>query len=400
MIDTTSLHAAAEALYSERSDYFKQWLFDQPICVRRATYDDLSRVQGLFARLIRCYVKDYKQYVEVDPRLVELLDKVAEKPYRIGTYRTDFVLNSSGHVKLIETTCRYPMNGVFVAGIMNHIARNMDLSGGARIEPYQDIYIHLMTYLKAASRVLTVKGDDARNESKIYEPIFEAAGYAVSAVDYRDLESSHFDFKDALVICELSFEEWASLPSAVAEQLLNSNLINDIRTTFLIHDKRFYVTLGNREFLDSVLNTEDREFFERFYIPTYSSKKDPAVWASARENKDQWIIKHPLKGKSVDIYAGPVTSEDGWQAIFSEADDTDWVLQEWISQKKYPGSIGGEEFNDYLAGTLLFFDESFYGFGDFRMSSFPVTNKKDHRKATCVICEDDADALNQLLISI
>ena len=61
------------------------------------------------------------------------------------------------------------------------------------------------------------------------------------------------------------------------------------------------------------------------------------------------------------------------------------ILQEWIPQKRITGKIKGEKFEDFVTGTLLYFDDNYFGMGDFRTSSHPVTNKVDHRKACSLI---------------
>ena len=137
-----------------------------------------------------------------------------------------------------------------------------------------------------------------------------------------------------------------------------------------------------------MLTTEEIEFFNQFYIPTYCSSEARNEWLKAKGNKNEWIIKHRALGKSQKVYAGLVTSEAEWQSIFESDDFKDMTLQKWIPQKTIKGRIKQKEYEDFVTGTLLFFDDNYFGYGDFRTSSHPVTNKVDHRKAAGLILDE------------
>jgi hypothetical protein len=109
--------------------------------------------------------------------------------------------------------------------------------------------------------------------------------------------------------------------------------------------------------------------------------------------KNHWIVKHRAFGKSQSVFAGITMEEDDWQAIMSENLE-DMTFQEWVPQQTIKGAIKDQVFNDYVTGTLLFLNDSYYGFGDFRTLSFPVINKVDHRKASSVILKNDNDIHN------
>jgi len=163
------------------------------------------------------------------------------------------------------------------------------------------------------------------------------------------------------------------------------NIINDFRTIFLIHDKRFFSVLSNSELRKTVLTKDEITLFERYYIPTYSYGEKKELWKKAKKEKDKFILKHRSLGKSEKVYAGIVTEKKVWDALFEADDLKDLILQEWIAQTKIKGTIDDISYEDYITGTLLFFDDNYFGFGDFRTSSFPVTNQGDHRKACSII---------------
>ena len=86
-----------------------------------------------------------------------------------------------------------------------------------------------------------------------------------------------------------------------------------------------------------MLTEEEITFFKRFYIPTYTANEAVDVWEIAKENKNDWIIKHRALGKSQQIYAGLVTPLEEWLAVFESSDFKDMTLQEWIPQKTIKG---------------------------------------------------------------
>lgn len=386
-----NLKESVSAFIDAKKDYYKQWMFEEPIVLSKSHNDELLRLQKIMYRLIHEFVTNYECYqhlMPLEPKAANVIKIFNQKEYQIGTYRTDFVYNDKNQVKLIEITCRFALNGVFSAALMNDIAQDFQQKNNLEMQFenfYEPMYSHLETYLKGKEGIVILKGDDVRNESKIYVSIFESMGYTVSEVNYKELENHLNSMKNSWVISELSFDEITSFSEDVLQQLMPLDIINDFRTVFLIHDKRFFSVLGNQQLLNTVLNSEEKSFFKQFYIPTYTEIEKIEMWNHAKENKDQWILKHRALGKSQKIYAGIVTDENEWLALFIETGKKDMILQEWIPQKKIKGYIGGIEYEDFVTGTLLFFDDNYFGMGDFRTSSFPVTNKVDHRKATSLI---------------
>ncbi len=379
----------------ERESYFKQWIFEEPIVVSKRHSDDLRQLQKIMYKLINQFVTNYSWYKDLMPvsdEVLEIINIFNEKEYKIGTYRTDFVYDSVKQVKLIEITCRFALNGMFLSALMTKVAEDYhENKFDFKVKNfYEPIYEHFESYLKEVSSIVVLKGNDVRNESKIYIDIFERMGYPVLEIFYDKIEENLDCLQNSWIISELSFDEIISLGNPLIKKLMPLNIINDFRTIFLVHDKRFFSVLGNSELQNSVLTADEISFFKRFYIPTYTSSERIDLWENAKQNKDKWIIKHRSLGKSEKIYAGIVTDDELWNSLFESDDFKDLILQEWIGQKTIKGKIGEENFDDYVTGTLLFFDDNFFGFGDFRTSSFPVTNKGDHRKASSLIRADES----------
>ena len=105
-----------------------------------------------------------------------------------------------------------------------------------------------------------------------------------------------------------------------------------------------------------------------------------------------------MLGKSIDVFAGCVTEEDEWRKLFADDRREHMVLQAYIPQRRFHGTIGEQQYHDYAAGTLLFFEEQFFGPGLFRASSFPVTNKVDDRKVAPLVTADTGFFAQEIIL--
>lgn len=382
---------AIDIFITERKDYFKQWMFNEPLLISKKHNDDLGKLQKIMYKLIYEFVTSYEAYKDlmpVDHKTESIIKAFNKKDYKLGTYRTDFVYDKENQVKMIEITCRFAFNGIFSASLMNNIAEEYRKNNNSNLEVesnYDGVLDHVLSYIGNNDTIYILKGDDVRNESKIYVDILKNMDYKVFEINYKDVEKHLSELGKSMVVSELSFDEIHSLSDEVIEKLVSFNIINDFRTVFLIHDKRFFSVLGKETLQKNTLTQEEIEFFSRYYIPSINADEYPDQWEKAKGEKDKWIMKHRALGKSQKIYAGIVTDQKEWEQLFEEEDMKDMVLQEWVPQKTIQGEVGNEKYNDFITGTMLFFDNHYFGLGEFRTSSHPVTNKVDHRKAVHLI---------------
>ncbi len=386
-----SLQESVDKFVEDKADYFKQWSFDEPFVFSKNTHKDLKRLQGIMYRLVVHFVENYELYKHLMPvsEKVEAIVKLAKKkPYLPGTYRTDFVFDGDSQFRLIEITCRFALNGIFQTAIFHNQGTSFyhNKFPNQKVEDsFTAIYAHLEKFIEGKSRVFVITGNDRKNESKIYLDIFERIGLDTYKVNYKDVSSYLSEMEDALIIPELSFDEICTMELQTISKLIDFNILNDFRTIFLIHDKRFFAVLGDATFLENAIDKSDIDFFKKFYIPTHTVSRGDELWKEVYANKDQWILKHRALGKSQSVFAGPVTEKEEWEEILLGIESGEFVVQEWVPQRTFEGTVQGKPVNDYITGTLLFFDDNYFGLGEFRTSSFPVTNKTDHRKAAGLV---------------
>ena len=400
-MNNATLETAVQQFVKDNIEYYQQWLFDEPVYLSSAHIVRLQRLQHILLKLIRGFVEQYEAYCHLMPvstKVRNVLDIFSERPYYPGTYRTDFVYAENQQVKLIEITCRFALNGIFLAAVIRQHTTNFlkrDHPDLKIVDLYQPIFEYLEQLRSGAKTLVVLQGADTRNESKIYQDIYKEMGVSVHLLQYTELKENLNLLEESWVVSELSMDEILSLDKDIIQNLAALNIINDFRTIFLVHDKRFFSVLGDTELQSALLSQEEIDFFKNFYVNTYNANQHPDIVAKARSNKNGWILKHRALGKSQSVYAGIVTDEEVWSTVLNEANLEDYVLQEWIPQRRHQGEIQGEPYQDFLTGTLIFFDDNFFGFGDFRTSSHPVTNVVDHRKASSVIVsEEDIERLS------
>ena len=378
------------------AEYFRPWTYDVPLAIRQETNSRLARIQQLFHRCVRHLAEHYDRYLGLMPvsdRVADILALSRSKPYRPGTYRTDFVVDETNQIRLIETTCRFAMNGYFTSGFFIHNLADRYLAGRPeirKIDAYTPFYDRFMERFDPFDHVCLLKGADDRNDTKFVVPVFEKAGFPVQVIPAAEVPARTSEFRGAAVLGELSHEEICALPTETVAAIVAADSMNDLRTVFLIHDKRFFALLTHAAFLNEALAPAEIEEIRPFLIPTYTKALDPEIWRQARAAKDRWILKPFNVGKSIDVFAGPLTDAAEWQALFDTGRADRMVLQEYVPQRRFRGTIGGQAYRDYAAGTLLFFEEGYFGPGLFRASSYPVTNKVDDRKIAPLVTADVA----------
>ncbi|HRV33805.1 MAG TPA: hypothetical protein P5281_05685, partial [Anaerovoracaceae bacterium] len=344
-------------------------------------------------KLIRYFVEHYNDFrteIPVSDEISGILSLYGDKPYRTGTYRTDFLIDQNNDIRFIEITCRFALNGFFISGFFDMMLNWFlaDKPWINKIDEYTPFYDHLVEYFGDFRHFCLLEGADKHNETKYLIPIIQNAGYQLHIIPADCITDNLRLLKDAAVISELSHAELCRQPLKTVEAILRSNLLNDLRTVFLVHDKRLFSLFNKKSFQANVLTKEEMDILSRAVVPTYTRLERPDLWSEAFERKDAWIIKPCALGKGKDVYAGKLTAEAQWKGIFASDAIRDMTLQPYIEQRKFSGSIGSDRYNDFAVGTLLFFDDHYFGPGLFRASSYPITNRVDDRKIAALVTPD------------
>ncbi len=374
-----------EIAEKETPHLFK-WYLETPVVINSEKYTELHTVQQLLHKAICYFVKHYEEYSHIftlSDSTKRIVDICKPYPYKTGTYRPDFLIDTDGRLKICEIGSRFPLNGYFLSGIAEYIGETRlsctpELNRKRESEKFLD---YLMKYWGSFSKLCVLKGNDRPCDIKYYIPYFEKLGIETIVISPNEIEKNWDELTaDAAVVSEFNQMEMEKLSTRVLEAIAASNALNDMRSIFLIHDKRFLAVLSHKTFLQNAMTEEEAEFLKGFLIPTYTRNQHPKIWEAAKLTKNQWLIKHFLLGKSEKVYAGCMVSNEEWTQLFNSSEMDNMVLQPYISQKRIQSKIGNQTYHDFVVGTLLCFDDHFFGTGIFRASSFEIINRGDDRK--------------------
>lgn len=392
------LKVGLDRFVEESRDYLGQWTFDAPFVIGSQSGWRHERLHEVMHKIVCEFVGNYKEYRQLMPvseKVEKILEVFSEEPYSPGTFRTDYVFDSKGQAKLIEITCRFALNGVFESWFYQKLAYEFaekfcpDLAVTHRLEA---MYEHLDSLYSGFSEVLVLQGSDRSNSSRRFMKIFEDSGVKTSHLHWSELASNFQRLSNAFIVSELTLDEIESLPLSVHQHLSQCRLINDFRTVFLLHDKRFFSVLTNPRLQRACLSDEDRLFLEDFLIPTYVLGRDSSLTHEALNHQENWVLKHRALGKSEKIHAGIATPKDEWERLLQQVTFEDYVLQRWVPQRVWEGTVKGRRHEDYVTGTFMFFDGHFFGQGPIRTSGHPVKTRTNNRSVG-VIELKDADAM-------
>lgn len=392
------LKVGLDRFVAESRDYLGQWTFDAPFVIGSQSGRRHERLHGVMYKIVGEFVGNYPQYrhlMPVSDKVQNILDVFSEKPYVPGTFRTDYVFDSTGQAKLIEITCRFALNAVFESWFYQKLAYEFtenccpELDIAHRMEA---MYEHLDGLYSGCSEVLVLQGEDGTNSSRRFMKIFRDSGIKISHLHWSDLSSNLERLSRAFIVSELTLDEIESIPIEVHRHLSNCRLINDFRTVFLLHDKRFFSVLADEALQRACLSEDDRLFLADFLIPTFVLDPNSPWKLEAINRQENWVLKHRALGKSANVYAGIATKKEDWERYFEHDRIEDYILQQWVPQRLWDGTVKGKVYSDYVTGTLMFFDEHYFGQGPIRTSGHPVRSRTNNRSVG-VIELNEADAV-------
>ena len=402
-------------LFADKTAYYHQWYHDRPMLITSERRDELRRMQALLYKCIVYMAEHYREwvprYMPLDDKVMEVLDRQSRYPFRAGAYRPDYLISDDGRLLLVEITSRFFGHGIWanypsVVKAEQFMAEHPDAS-------WENRYDELLTCMRDAiptnSPVYVLKSGDRGSESTFYTKFYEYYGHEVTIYEAAEVEA-HIDqwSHDAVVFSALNQHDLLSFKMETLQTMIDARMLNDFRTIFLAHDKRFLSLIFVDEFTRQCLTQEETDFLRQHAIPTYIyNNRYKEVWEDALAHKDKYILKPYDLGKSVGLYAGVMTDEETWRNTMG---NPDYILQPFIRQRTYPcewerlrvgdGTSGmrlrvgelcsgmGKHYDEYVCGMMLCMDDRYFDSGMFRTSSAPVTNKVDDRKM-CVIHSDD-----------
>ena len=388
-------------LYADKTDYYHHWYHAKPMLITSARRDELRRMQALLYKCIVYMAEHYRewvpQYMPLDEKVMEILDRQSRYPFRAGAYRPDYIISEDGRLLFVEITSRFFGHGIWENYPSEVKARQ--IIAGHPGASWESLYNELLTYMRdiipAGSPLYVLKSSDRTSEIALYKKFYEYYGHEVTVYEAAEVEE-HIDqwSHDAVVFSALNQHDLLSFKMETLQAMMDVRMLNDFRTIFLAHDKRFLHLIFVDDFARQCLTEEETAFLRQHTIPTYLyNNMYKEIWDDALQHKDRYILKPYDLGKSVGVYAGVMTDEDTWKSLLTShlsSLTSQYILQPFIKQRTYPCVWEGKHYDEYVCGMMLCMDDRYFDSGVFRTSSAPVTNKVDHRKM-CVIHSDDVE---------
>lgn len=391
---TSRLQRALDAFSAKYCNYLSQWQYDQPVVSAYAHSAKIREAGLALGKVIKGVAlnfsdQDFVNYLPISQRSRDIVRLLNSNPvYDLGTYRTDTVFTPDGGIKFIEITCQFSLNAFVQADAFNRFSKSYADKhniAGDRVEEYDQFVSFLSEKISRYSSVCVIKGRDQGQSSRFYVPLLRDAGFHVSEISFRDVNDNAGLIRGSHVINEFMVDEIESLGDDEISLISGQKAINDFRTILIAHDKRFFSLLSNWNILKQFLEPPELQALQSFLLCTVELSAINIAKYGILEDKDKWIIKHKNLGRSRHVYAGREVSDFEWKALLESLDYSEFVAQEWVPQKAYSGTVNGKIYNDYLTGTLLYFDDSYFGQGLYRASSHYVANKVDNRNASPLV---------------
>lgn len=402
--DHKKLLAAVDIFNNSYCAYLKEWQYDEPVITNVETSNKLKRAGLALGKIIKGVSNDFDdldfdRYFPISKRSREIIYQFrCKESHDLGAYRTDYVFNEYQNPKFIEITCQFSLNGFFQSSAFNQFSKEFAVKNGIehlRVDEYMPFLELITNKLAGHDNISVIKGRDKIQSSKFYIDIFRNAGYSVTEVCSKDVWNKRQLIQNSFVFTEFMIDEIEALTDNEIKLLASVDMVNDFRTTIIAHDKRFFELLNNVKILERYLTAKEILDLSSFLIKTLKLVDVNFQDEVFIKNKDNWILKHINLGRSREIYAGLEFSQNEWKSLLGSVKTEDFVVQEWVPQRRYCGSVQNKRYEDYLTGTLLYFDDQYFGLGLFRASSHFVCNKVDNRNIAPLVVNSDIDVISK-----
>jgi len=304
----------------------------------------------------------------------ELLARIADKPYRPGAFRPDFLHATDGTEMINEINARFTLNGFLSSMLLNRCVPQLDaayepLPGLEELEPT------LRARLGAGRPVGILKASEPGWDIHLFQARW---GQRCEMLDPKALTAGHLARWGAVVL-ELHQQE---LLGAVPTELLaplaaHPGVFNDLRTIFIAHDKRLLALLSTADVLHDYLEADDVARLRRHVVPTWVTGQEPAKVREAQAQPSGWLAKPPRSGKGKGIVVSSQMKPAEWRQTLDEMPD-DWVLQPYVEQRSFPIAVvrEGELVREpmQVVGILPALDEHAFGPGLYRAAPDEIVN--------------------------
>ena len=370
-------------MYKDLAPYYYRWYHSRPVLITPERRDELRRLHGILVKCCHHFVSDWQRWLPLGERETAILQEQARHPLRLGTWRPDYIAATDGSLRLCEITSRFFGHGIFMSWFGHDWARAFlkDFPGSDCDDRYPSLLDKMLSLAEGRPRMYVFKSSDRTSEIRLYRRFYEAHDIDFFVLEADDVERrrNEWDLPECTLISALNQNDIMAMGDSTLQAMMERGMISDMRNIFLVHDKRFMQLWYDDAFTSGCLTPEETAFLRARAIPTYYLAD---CLPEALAHKDDYIIKPFRLGKSEGVHAGVLTPKAMWRRILRKPEG--YIIQPFIPQRTFPTVWEGTRYDDYLCGMMLCVDDEFFDSGFFRMSSFPVTNVGDDRKAAMI----------------
>jgi hypothetical protein len=304
----------------------------------------------------------------------DLLTFIADKPYRPGSFRPDFLHAADGREMITEINARFTLNGFLSSVLLNRCVPRLD-PAFAPLPALEELEPALRARLGAAGPVGILKGSEPGWDIHLLQARW---GQRCEMLDPRALTAGHLARWRSVVLELHQHELLDEVPAALQAALAaHPGVFNDLRSIFIAHDKRLLALLSTDRVLEDYLEADDVARLRRHVVPSWVKGQAPEKVREALAHPAGWLAKPPRSGKGKGIVVSSLLGPAEWRHTLHQLPD-DWVLQPYIEQQAFPITVVRE--GDLVTapmqvvGVLPALDEHAFGPGLYRAARDEVVN--------------------------
>ncbi|MDZ4837593.1 MAG: hypothetical protein SGJ27_27725 [Candidatus Melainabacteria bacterium] len=352
-----------------------------PMVLTQTELEHQARLQRCLLSATELIVESYltdvrlRSFLSLPDAAITILESLRNHPYKIGSYRPDFLHDTMGGIKVCEINARFPTNGYIISHYINNVIGELH-PGLQRISKLDEIPEIFLSRFVPGSNVRILKERERGWDVVFLMHELKQRGYScecMSAAEFKTMIDA-----SGLVIELHQDELLREDPKWISQLCLERPHFNDLRTILLAHDKRMLGVFHNDEIMADYMTVDERKFLKENVVETHLVRDIQRAGNEAMNNKHDWVLKPNLLGKGEGMIFGHNTPENEWRNALRDSLHHDYVLQRYIKQKQFPiltrvgNDVSVQELN--VVGTLLCFDDQFIGPGIYRASKGDIVN--------------------------
>ncbi|WP_342146139.1 hypothetical protein [Rickettsiella endosymbiont of Aleochara curtula] len=326
-----------------------------------------------------------QQIISLNNKTLKLLQHLKDKPYEIGAIRPDFLFDKRYQIKICEINARFPLNSfILLHCLYNEMHKDFagKISYNAKMLKIVEVFtkffdnkqpIHIYFYKEKSFDIFLLKNLLRKTSPNL---------------KWKLPISSEFLFTNKLIkgnnysqiILNLHQEELLNLEPDLFNEINASTYFNDIRTIFIVHDKRLLSILSNKTIMSKYISSEKCNRLASYIVPTYLLS-DSTV-QTIKSNPKNWVLKKNSAGKGEGMYIGKETPLTEISTVLNEK-KSDYIAQPFLGQplflllndssKNRNANYDGYQ-TIYLVGSILSFNNALLGPGILRGSRKTIVN--------------------------